>query len=267
MLDIFHYAFMNRALVAGLIIACIAPAIGNFLMMKKMSIIADTLAHLALIGVALGVLTHQQPMLTTILVTVAAAWLIDWLQRRRQLDAPTVLAMLLPTGLAVSLVLISWARGFNSNLFSYLFGSISTVSQTEIWPIVILGFTVLGTLAWFYQQLLFVAFDPEGARAQGIAINHLNLLLMTLTAITVALSMKVVGALLVSALMVIPSATGAILGKSFRQSFIYSLANSMLSVIVGLSVAFYFNVPAGAAIVLVAIIQFVLAGVIKNFLN
>lgn len=253
MLEMFTYSFMNRALIAGLIVACIAPTIGNFLMMKKLSLVADTLSHIALIGVALGLLTHQEPMLTTIVVTVAAAWFIEWLQRRRHLDAPTTLAMLLPTGLAVSLILISLAKGFNSNLFSYLFGSITTVSQSEIWPVAILGIIVLGSSAWFYQGLLFTAFDQEGARVRGVAVDRLNILLMTLTAVTVALSMKIVGALLVSALMVIPSATGAMLGKSFRQSFFYSLLASMLAVFLGLIAAFYLNLPAGATIVLLAL--------------
>lgn len=264
MLEIFTYGFMNRALIAGLIVACIAPAIGNFLMMKKLSLVADTLSHMALIGVAIGLLTNQEPMFTTLLVTIVAAWIINQLQANRRLDAPAILAMLNPTGLAIALILISLAKGFNSNLFNYLFGSISTVSQTEIWPIAALGLIVFGSITWFYQKLVFTVFDQEGARVKGIAVDHLNLLLMTLTAITVALSMKVVGALLVSALMVIPSMTGALLGASFRQSFIYSLVVSMLAVFLGLVLAFYLNLPAGATIVLVALGLFAIAFLVKR---
>lgn len=250
---ILTYNFMIHAFLAGLLIAVLAPVIGNFLLMKRLAMAADTLSHLSLVGIALGILTGYSPLWLTLGVTVLAAWLIEWLQQQHKLEADAVLAMFLPGGLAIALVLISLAAGFNSNLFAYLFGSITTVSATELWPILVLGSGVLLTIWCFYHPLLFTVFDPEGARVRGVRVRWFNWLLMTLTAITVALSVKVVGTLLVSALMVIPSMTGARLGRSFRHSLYYSVAAAILAVIGGLWAAFYLNLPAGAAIVLVAL--------------
>lgn len=255
---------MWRALGAGLLMAMIAPVIGSFLLMRRMTLIADTLSHIALLGVGIGLLTGQSPLLFTVLVTVAAALLIEWLRQRTKLNADTVLAMILPTGLALSLVLLSVAKGFNSNLLSYLFGSISTVSAAELIPITILGLVTLAALAYFYYPLLFTAFDETGAQVSGLKVRYLNSMLMVLTALTVALSMRVVGALLVSALMVIPSVTGTALGKSFGHSLVASVVVACVSVVVGLFAAFYLNIPAGAAIVLTALGIFALVKLVHT---
>jgi zinc transport system permease protein len=252
-MEIFTYSFMVRALIAGLIVAVIAPLIGNFLVMKRFAMIADTLAHVALAGVAVGLLTGTQPVIATIFLTVLTAIVIQRLSSRGKMPSETVLALFMPGGLAVALVLISLANGFNSNLFSYLFGSISTVSSNEIYLIAGLGLLVLATIFAFYQQLLFTSFDEEGARLKGVKVARINLLLMVLTALTVSLTMRVVGALLVSALMVIPSAAAMRVGRSFKQSFFLSVLFALCAVVFGLLVAFYFNLPAGGAIVLVSL--------------
>jgi zinc transport system permease protein len=264
MLEIFQYSFMIRAFIAGLIVAIIAPLIGNFLLVRRFSMVADTLSHVALAGVALGLLTHTAPIFITIILTTIAAIWIEKIRSSQKIAGETVLAMFLPGGLAVSIVLISLADGFNSNLFSYLFGSITTVSSAEIWPMLILGIASLATVILFYRQLLFSSFDEEGAKLNGINVKLISFILMTLTAITVSLAMRVVGILLIGALMVIPSVTGMALGKSFKQSFIYSIIFAVLAVILGLYSAFYLDLPAGGAVVLAALGIFAVVSAIKK---
>src|SRR3989344_7285695 len=190
MLEIFQYSFMIRAFAAGLMIAVIAPLIGNFLVIRKFSLIADTLAHIALSGVAIGLLLGLQPLVTTILVTVLAALAIEKLRTGKNIPGDAVLAMFLPGGLALSIVLISIANGFNANLFSYLFGSITTVQENELLLILGLGIVTIATIVILYKKLLYSSFDEESARVSGIPVEATNRVLILLTAITVSLSMR-----------------------------------------------------------------------------
>lgn len=250
MFDIFQYSFMVRAFLAGAMIAVIAPLIGNFLVIRRFSLIADTLSHVALAGVAVGLLIGTQPLLTTVLFTVAASYLIERLRAGKNIPGEAVLAMFLPGGLALSIVLISLANGFNANLFSYLFGSITTVQQADLWLILMLGIVTLTTILIFYKKLLFSSIDEEGARVSGIPVELMNMTLIILTAITISLSMRVVGALLIGALIVIPVVTGMQIGRSFKQSVYFSIMFALIAVFAGLFAAYYFNLPAGGAIVL-----------------
>ncbi len=253
MLAILQYDFMIRALLAGVMIAIIAPLIGNFLVIRRLSLMADTLAHIALAGVGLGVLLGAQPLVVTILVTSLAALSIEWLRSRRQLPAEAVLAMFLPGGLALAVLLISLGNGFNANLFSYLFGSITTVRPEEVWLILGLGAVVITVVLTLYRELLYSSFDEESARVDGIRVGLINSVLIVLTAVTVTLAMRVVGILLIGALMIIPAVTAMQVAKSFRQSLILSIIFALISVLAGLLAAYYLNLPAGASIVLVAL--------------
>ncbi len=254
---ILNYGFMQRALLAGTLIALTAPVIGNLLLIKRFTMITDTLAHMALLGVAVGLLTGWAPLWSSLLVTSLVAVSIEWLRRHYQLSGDSVLALMLPTGLALTLLLLSLANGFNANLFSYLFGSVTTVQSQELWPMLGLSGLTLLLIAGNYRRLLFSCFDEVGARLNGINTTFYNLLLMLLVAVTVALSAKIIGALLVSALIAIPSLTSMRLAKSFKQSFFYSVGLALLAVHGGLWAAFYWNLPAGAAIVLLALGMFV----------
>lgn len=263
MLAIFQYDFMIRALLAGLMIAVIAPLIGNFLVIRRLSLIADTLSHIALAGIGLGLLLGVAPIPVTVLVTVCAALVIEWLRSRRRLPAEAVLAMFLPGGLALAVVLISLAHGFNANLFSYLFGSITTVRPEELWLILGLGAAVIIAVATLYRQLLYSSFDEDSARVDGVRVNLVNAVLIVLTAVTVTLAMRVVGILLIGALMVIPAVTAMQVARSFRQSLGLSILFALAAVLVGLLGAYYLNLPAGASIVLVSLGIFGLSAVRK----
>ncbi len=256
MLEIFQYSFMIRAFLAGLMISLIAPLIGNFLVVRRFSLIADTLSHVALAGVAIGLLLKVQPLPVTIGVTTLAAVAIEKLRSSKNIPGEAVLAMFLPGGLALSIVLVSLANGFNANLFSYLFGSITTVTESDLWLTLGLGILTLLTVVLFYKKLLFASFDEESAKVSGIPVGFVNTVLIVLTAITVSLSMRVVGILLIGALMVIPVVTGMQLARSFLQGIYFSLGFALIAVVLGLFVSYYFNLPAGGVIVLVSLLIF-----------
>jgi zinc transport system permease protein len=264
MFEIFQYSFMVRAFAAGIIIAAVAPVIGSFLVVRRYSLIADTLSHVALSGVAIGLLLGVQPLITTIAVTMVAALCIEWLRTRSAIPADAVLAMFLPGGLALSIVLISLAHGFNTNLFNFLFGSITTVTPGDVWLILTLGLVTIGTIAYFYKQFLYSSFDEESARVSGVPVEFLNTVLVLLTAITVSLSMRIVGILLIGALMVIPVTTAMLVARSFLSSIFIAVGFALVAVNFGLLLSYYYNLPAGGSIVLLSFLIFGIVAILKR---
>lgn len=259
MLDIFQYSFMVRAFEAGIAIGVIAPLIGMFLVVRRYSLLADTLAHTSLAGVAIGLLFRINPVLSAIVLSVIASLGIEQLRASRRVFSESVLALFLSGSLAVAVVILSLAKGFNAGLFGYLFGSISTVSQTDVWVIVALAIMVFLNVVLLYKELFFVSFDEELAQASGLPVRRLNFTIVLLAAITVALSIRIVGVLLIGALMVIPVISAVQYGRGFRITLILSVAFSLISVLVGLLASYYFNLASGGAIVLVALVIFLLS--------
>lgn len=256
MFELFQYDFMVRAFIAGVVIAAVAPLIGNFLVIRRFSLIADTLSHVALAGVALGLFLETAPLITTVIFTAAASLAIERLRTSNKIPAETVLAMFLPGGLALSIVLLSLAHGLNTNLMSYLFGSIATVKPEELWFIVGFAVIIIVLLFFLYKKLLFASFDEESAHVAGVPVQTMNTILIVCTAVTVALTMRVVGVLLIGALMVIPVVSGMQMGRSFRHSVVLSVLFAQAAVIAGLYAAYYLNLPAGGTIVLVSLALF-----------
>lgn len=262
MLDIFQYSFMQRALIAGIVIAVISPLIGTFLVSKRYSLMADTLSHICLAGVAIGLLSNIYPLYTSLIIAIVAAVAIEKLNRDKRLSGDSTQALFLSGGLALATVLISFAHGFNTDLFSYLFGSITTVSQSDIWITAILGAFVLITTVFFYKEFVYTSLDQESAKVSGLPSDFISYTFAILTAITIAISVRIVGVLLVSALMVIPVLASSQIAHSFKQTIIYSILFSVYFVIVGLFLSYYLDIAAGGSIVLFAILNFI---VIKLF--
>ncbi len=254
--EIFQYGFMLRALAAGLMIGTIAPTIGVFLVLRRLSLIADTLAHIALAGVALGLLAGLHPALGALVVAVVGAVGIERLRVAGRLYGEAALAIFLSGGLALAVVLIGLGRGFTVDLFSYLFGSITAVQPRDLWVTLGLGLVVLGTVAVLYKELFAITFDEEAARVQGVPVDALNLLMTFLVAVTVVVAMRVVGVLLTSALIVIPAASALRLARSFRSALYIAVVYALIAVFIGVTVSFYLNLAAGGAIVLAAIVLF-----------
>ena len=257
MLNILQYSFVIRGLEAGIIVAIIAPLIGIFLVLRRYSLIADTLSHVSLAGIALGLLFGWSPIITALGVTVASSLGIERLRTTKRIYGESALALFLSGSLALATVLLSLGRGFNANLFNYLFGSIVTVTQNDIYTIIILAIIVITLLITFYKELVYISFDEESAKVSGIPVRLINTILVVLAAITISLSIPIVGVLLIAALIVIPIVTALQFRKSFVQTIVIAECVSIFSVIFGIFTSFYFNLSTGGTIVLIMLAIFI----------
>jgi zinc transport system permease protein len=224
-----------------------------FLVLRRYSLIADTLAHVSLAGIAVGFLLQINPILTAMVATVASSVVIERLRSSKKVYGESALAIFLSGSLALAVVLISLAHGFNVGLLNYLFGSIVTVKQADLYIIGGLGAVVAGVLYLFYKELVYISFDEESARVSGIPTRMINTLLIILAALTVSLSIPIVGVLLISALMVIPVVTALQFRRSFVKTIIIAELVSLFSVVAGIFSSFYLNLSSGGTIVLIAL--------------
>jgi len=262
--SIFQYDFMIRAFAAGIITAIIAPMIGVFLVTRRYSFMADTLAHVSLAGVAIGTLTGLQPILTAMVASALTALSVEQLRSRRKVLGESALAIFLSGGLALAAVLLSAANGLNVNLSSVLFGSIATVNGSDLLIISVLGALVLGTILFLYKELVSISFDEELAATSGLRVQLINRIFVVLAAVTVSLSMRIVGILLIGALMVIPVIAAMQLEKSFRSTLIIAICLSVFSTVAGLYTSYYLGLSSGGTIVLFAIAAFLLASLFRT---
>lgn len=264
MLDIFQYSFILRGLEAGIIIGILAPFIGIFLVLRRYSLIADTLAHVSLAGIAIGILLNINPILTAIISTTVSSITLDRLRISKRVYGESALAMYLSGSLAIALILISIGKGFNINLLNYLFGSIVTVKESDVALIASLGVIVITLLILFFKELFFITMDEELAQVSGIPTKFINTLFISLAAITIALAIPIVGILLISALIVIPVIAALQLRQSFIKSIFIAEGISLLSVVSGIISSYYLNIPAGATIVMITIIAFMVISLLKK---
>ncbi len=264
MIELLQYDFMQRAFIAGIIAAVICASLGVFLVLKRLSLIGDGLAHVAFGGVALGFLLGINPIISALFLAVIGALVTYRLQVTTKLYGETTIALMIATGLGLGVVIISLARGLTTDLFSFLFGSILTVTRFDLALTIGLGFVVLASIVSFYKELVFLCFDEEGARASGIPVTALNVLLNVLTAIAIVISIRIVGILLISALIVVPVATALQIAKSFWQTLVYAVIFAVVAVIAGLTLSFYFNLAAGGIIVLISVFIFSIVLLLKK---
>lgn len=254
MIEMFSLAFMQRALVAGLIVAVVAPSIGLFLVLRRLALYGDALSHVTLTGVAAGMLTRTYPVATGLLFAVAASLGMDWLRQSYRKYSEMAVAIVLAGALALAVILLSLATGSTGELMAYLFGSIVTVSRTDVLVIGVLGVVVLGCVFLLYKELLASTFDEEYARISGLPIRALNTLFYVLVALTVGLTMRVVGALLVSSLMVVPVGAALQVARSFRGALALSVGFGMVSVLAGLTLAYVLDLAPGGTVVFTAVL-------------
>lgn len=260
--DIFQLGFMVRAFIAGGLVGFVCPLLGTFLVLRRLSLIADTLAHVALVGAAVGLFFSRSPLVIALGVSAGAALALEWSRSSLRFAEDTSLALILYSALAVTLVIVSLGNGLSVDLFGYLFGNIVTARQSDLWAIGGLSAAVLLALGLLYTELVQTTFDPVLARVSGVAVGRVNILLAVLTGMTVTLSMRVVGALLVGALIVFPTVAALQLGRGFRPTLLSSALLGLLCVVVGLTVSYYWDIAPGGAIVLsaAAVLVTVLAG-------
>lgn len=257
MLEMFEYDFMQRAFLAGIFIAVLASVSGTFVVLKRYSLISETLAHSALVGVAVGLVAGYNPLWMAVVVSLLSAWLIEYLRTSFSLYSDSVLSILLSGALAISIIIVSMGGEFNNSLFSYLFGSILSVSKADLYTIFIFGGFSLVLLLIFSRELYFIAYDEEVAQTSGIKVKLLSFLLVSVVAIIIALSIRVVGTLLIGALMVIPTVSALQYRVGFLPTVLISLFFALFSVVVGMTLSFYFSLPSGATIVLCVIALFI----------
>jgi zinc transport system permease protein len=254
--------FAIRSYVAGAAVGIAAPTIGCFLVQRRLSLIGDAVGHLAFAGVAIGVAAGLAPLWGALVIAVVGAVALEWLRVKGRLAGDLSLALVFYIGLAVGLVVLSVRGGLNASALGVLFGSIFTITWLDVAAITLLCLLVVGTVAAFYKELVAVALDEETARASGLPVDALNVVLVVLTALLVVAGMRVVGVLLIAALLVIPVATASRVAHSFRGSVFAASAAGLLSTIVGLVVALaQGQIAPGGAIVLTATIAFAFAAI------
>jgi zinc transport system permease protein len=250
--ELFSYAFMQRAFLAGLGVSVTCAILGVFLVLRRDAMIGHGLAHVTFGGVALGMLLNVAPMPVALAVAILSALGILKLKERAGLYGDTAIGIISSLGMALGIFLVSLAGGFNLDLFGYLFGNVLAIDPGEVWVAFLLALAVLANVAFFYQEFLFLTFDSESARASGVRVGRLDSLMAVLTAVTVVVGMKVVGILLISALLVIPAAAALQVAPNFKGAMALSAALAVVSALVGLVAAFYLDWPPSGTIVLVS---------------
>src|SRR2546422_497022 len=253
-LEVLELGFMQRALIAGVAIAITTSVIGLFLVLRRNSLFGDALSHVAFGGIAVGLVANVYPLWTGIAFSVLGALGITKLRRSAKIPADATVAVLLASGLALGLLLFSLS-GQLFNIYSYLFGSILVVSMEDTLAILAMAGAILAIVILLYRQLLYVTFDEEQAKVSGLPISKLNYLFVVLASVAVIVSMRLVGILLVFALIVIPNITALLLGKGFKKTALISVGISIFSVVTGIAVSYAANLPPAATIVIVSIVM------------
>jgi zinc transport system permease protein len=253
----FEREYMQLALVAGLVVGACAPLIGVFVVQRRMSLMGDGIGHLAFAGVAAGALLNVWPVWTALAAAVVGALAVEWLRERGRTQGDLALATFFYGGIAAGVVLVGQAGALDANLFSYLFGSLLTVEPSEVAVIGVLGLVIVATVALCGRALFAMTVDEEWARVAGLPVRALNAVLAVLVAVTIVAAMRVVGILLVAALMVLPVAGGQVLARSQRGIVLWSVALGVVAVVAGLVAARTWGLAPGGTIVLVSVGLFV----------
>lgn len=258
-MDILLEPFFQRALLGGILIGLTAPLLGTYLVLRRLSMIGDTLAHVSIAGVALGFLIQVYPIAVGLLFALLASFAVEKLRRAYRSYAELSIAIILSGGVALASLLFTLGKGFNINVMSYLFGSIYTLDSLDLWLVSVVAVVVLAVVAIFFKELFLLTFDEDAASVSGLPVGFFNILVTVLTALVISVSIKIVGALLVSALLTVPVAASLVLAKGFRQGVLLAVLISEIAVVGGLVVAGVWNLAPGATIVLLSILLLILA--------
>jgi len=264
LLNFLEYSFVQKAFIAGIFIALTCSSLGLFLVLRKMSLIGDGLSHASLGAIALGLFLGIYPFYIALPIIVIMSILILKISEKTKIYGDSIIGMISAFGISVGIILASISNGFNVDLFSYLFGNILSINNNEVILSIILSLIVLIIIYLFYWDLFSVTFDEEYAKTTGIKTNNINTLLAILTGITVALSIKIVGIMLISALLIVPAITALQFNQSFKKTFLIANIISVLSLLLGIIISFLLDLPTGATIVMVNIIFFSISFLIKK---
>jgi zinc transport system permease protein len=265
MIEILQYEFMQRALISGIAISISCPLIGLFLILKRFSLFGDAISHVAFGGIALGLFLKSNPIWVSLIVSIIGALAIIKLNSSKRIYSDSSIAVLLSLGLAIGLVLISLSGGFSIDITSYLFGSILLVNIEETWSTVVLSVIVIAFVILYYKKLIYLVFNEEQALVNGINTVVLNILFITLATIAIVMSIRLIGVLMVSSLLIIPNVSSLLLGYGFKKTILFSICFSLISVILGIILAFEWNITPSGMIVITSAGIFFGVNVLKLF--
>ena len=252
-LEALSYGFMQKALVAGIAVGIICSFMGTFLVLRRYSLFGDGIAHVAFGGISVGLFLGVFPLWTAFIVSILGGLGLQKLRQSTKISGDAAVAVVLSSGFAVGVILVSASGGFSVDLFSFLFGSILLISDEDVIMILAISTGVIATLILLQKQFLHLTFNEEQAKLGGLQTTLLNYAFVILAAITVVTSFRLVGMLLISALVVIPNITAMMYGKGFKKTVCISLGISVFSVISGILVSYFFNVAASGTIVIITV--------------
>jgi len=271
---ILNYEFLQNAFISGLIIGVIAPLLGVFIVVRRMSLIADALSHVTLAGIAGSLYLSQSfsalvllnPIYLGIVAAVSGSILIERLRRLYKHYEELAIPIIMSAGIGLTAIFVSLASGFNTDLMSYLFGSVSAVSRQDLWVVVCIAIVVILFIFLFFKEMFVLAFDEEYASASGLPAKSIHFLFMLVVALVIAASMRIVGILLVSSLITLPVAASMRIAKGFKQTILYSILFGEAAVIIGLSTAYYLNLAPGGTIVVTSILILLIVILVKKII-
>ena len=260
-----QYTFMQRAIIVGILIGICSAMLGVFLVLKKFSMIGDGLAHVSFATIAIALTLNASPLYVSIPVVIVASLFILRLNERTKLHGDAAIGLVSSFSVALGVLIVSVSDGFNVDLFSFLFGSILLISETDVYLSFGLALLIVSAVIFFYHDLFAFTHDEAFAKVMGINTNRMNTLIAILTSITIVLGIRVVGTMLISSMIIFPTVTALQIAKSFKWTMILSAFISVLSVIIGVIGSYVFNLPSGASIVMVNAFFFAIAFVMKQW--
>ena len=273
MFSMFQYEFLQNAFLAGILIGIIAPLLGVFIVVRKLSLIADALSHVTLTGIAFSLLLSKEvptlatmnPMYMGMAFSVTGSLFIERLRSVYKHYQELAIPIILSGGVGLGAIFISLANGFTTDLFGYLFGSVSAVSRMDLWLVLFISIVVITIVVLLYKELFLLSFDEEHAKTSGIPAKAIHFVFIVLVALVIAISMRIVGVLLVSSLMTLPVAAALKVAKGFKQTIFISILFGEIAVIGGLFTSYYLNLAPGGTIVVLAILILLMTILIKKW--
>jgi zinc transport system permease protein len=265
-ISVLSHGFIQRALIAGSFIAILCATLGTFLVLRRFSLIGDGLAHVTFGGVAAGLFLGLYPMYVAVPIVMVSSLGILKLVEKAHLYGDAAIGIVSSLGIACGILLASAAGGFNVDLFSYLFGNILAISNSEVVSSILLSIILIVVIWFFYHELLSITFDEESAKASGVKTKTINGILVLLTSLTVVLAMRVVGIMLISSLLILPPVTALQVARGFRMTIIIASATGVLCVMLGVFLSLVADLPTGATIVILNFLLFVIASIYGKFL-
>jgi zinc transport system permease protein len=263
-MDFLEYGFIQRAVIAGAFISVLCSTLGVLLVLRRLSLIGDGLAHVTFGSVAVALLFKVYPLYISLPIVMASSFGILKLMARARIGGDAAIGILSAVGIAGGVLVASLAGGFNVDLFSFLFGNILSISMEEVYTSIILSLIVLAVIVFNYHDIFSITFDEEFAKACGINTNRINYMIVLFTAVTVVLTMKVVGIMLTSALLIFPAVTAFQFARSFRNALIIAAVVALVSLVCGIVLSLLMNLPTGASIVIVHFAVFIAAFMLRN---